>query len=249
VPKAAASTAAPAADVQLYAKDNAGNPLTTLVSNLQSAWLGGANAGEAARTLGGKLRDAVSVRDFGAKGDGVTDDSAAFQAALDAYCAVTVPAGQYLLASEIQVKPRRTITGAGRDTTRIIAQGPRAFTFNLNAGAYTVEPTGTPDWNRSRISQLTVQMATGGVLVHGHEFHAHGVRFVGGSPTGWCVELVDSNECSLREIAAGTGGGGDDLLANGIHFYGSNANPAVNYGDSLIEEVSIKLKSPTRPAS
>ena len=149
------------------------------------------------------------MRDFGAKGDGVTDDSAAFQAALDAYCAVTVPAGQYLLASEIQVKPRRTITGAGRDTTRIIAQGPRAFTFNLNAGAYTVEPTGTPDWNRSRISQLTVQMATGGVLVHGHEFHAHGVRFVGGSPTSWCVELVDfepSARCARSRPAPAAAG-------------------------------------------
>jgi hypothetical protein len=87
-------------------------------------------------------------------------------------------------------------------------------------------------------------MSTGGILVRGHEFHAHGLRFSGGAPSGWCLELVDSNECCLREIAAGTGGGNDDLLANGIHLYGSTANPTVNYGDSLIEEVSIKLKSP-----
>ena len=58
---------------------------------------------------------------------------------------MTVPAGQYLLASEIPGEAPPDHHRAGRDTTRIIAQGPRAFTFNLNAGAYTVEPTGTPD--------------------------------------------------------------------------------------------------------
>ena len=208
----------PAADVQLYAKDNAGNPLTTLVSNLQSAWLGGANAGEAARTLGSKLRDAVSVRDFGAKGDGVTDDSAAFQAALDAYCAVTVPAGQYLLASEIQVKPRRTITGAGATRPGSSPRG-RAPSRSTSMPAPTrssrpARPTGTARASASSPSrwQRAVSWSTATSSTPTACASSAAARPAGAS--SWST----SNECSLREIAAGTGGGGDDLLANGIHF-------------------------------
>ena len=44
----------------------------------------------------------------------------------------------------------------------------------------------------------------------------------------------------MREIQAGYGGGSDHLLANGIRW--APARPRVNYGDSLLEEISIKLK-------
>ncbi|MBN2631470.1 MAG: right-handed parallel beta-helix repeat-containing protein [Rhodobacteraceae bacterium] len=50
--------------------------------------------------------DAVDVRDFGAKGDGVTDDTAAFDAA-DAAAAgrtITVPAGTYLIAGNLTIE-------------------------------------------------------------------------------------------------------------------------------------------------
>ena len=79
--------------------------------------------GTTRRTIAGKLGETVSVKDFGAVGDGVADDSAAFQAALDQHGAIHVPAGTYRLDSEIQVKPRRRLFGAGRDATVIDARG------------------------------------------------------------------------------------------------------------------------------
>jgi len=49
------------------------------------------------RKLGNKATEWVSVKSFGATGDGVTDDSAAIQAALDAHDHVYIPNGTYLV--------------------------------------------------------------------------------------------------------------------------------------------------------
>ena len=61
-----------------------------------------AGTGAVARTVQGKLRDVVSVKDFGAVGDGVTDDRLAFQNAVTAVITggrgtVYVPEGTYLI--------------------------------------------------------------------------------------------------------------------------------------------------------
>lgn len=62
--------------------------------------------GAVARDVQSKLRDMVSVKDFGAVGDGVTDDTAAIQAAITAAKAanggtVFFPAGTYICASQL----------------------------------------------------------------------------------------------------------------------------------------------------
>jgi len=54
-----------------------------------------AGTGAVATTVQGKLRESVSVKDFGAVGDGVTDDTAAIQAALDSVGNIVFPGGVY----------------------------------------------------------------------------------------------------------------------------------------------------------
>ena len=76
-----------------------------------------AGSGASQRTVLDKLRDAVSVKDFGAVGDGVADDTAAIQAALSAASAGTavfVPAGTYLISTTLSVASAYvTIIGEG----------------------------------------------------------------------------------------------------------------------------------------
>jgi hypothetical protein len=60
-----------------------------------------AGTGAVTTTIQAKLRESVSVKDFGAVGDGITDDTAAIQAALNVSRNVYIPSGTYLVSSTI----------------------------------------------------------------------------------------------------------------------------------------------------
>lgn len=65
-----------------------------------------------------KLAQTVSVKDFGAVGDGVTDDTAAFQNAFDASSVIYVPEGTYILSDKISlVDSSLTLYGAGTNAS------------------------------------------------------------------------------------------------------------------------------------
>ena len=81
------------------------------------------------RTLQNKLDDFVSVADFGAKGDGSTDDTAAINRAMyEVYCkelftgskkAIYFPAGQYIISDYLKIPPFATLIGEGPFNTII----------------------------------------------------------------------------------------------------------------------------------
>lgn len=60
-------------------------------------------AGTAGRTAQDKLREIVSVKDFGAVGDGIADDTAAIQSALNTGNSIYVPNGTYIVSSGITI--------------------------------------------------------------------------------------------------------------------------------------------------
>jgi hypothetical protein len=92
-------------------------------SQLDAAVLGDsyftqAGTGAVTRTWLSKMREPVSVRDFGAVGDGVTDDTDAFQAAADHLATVggklRIPSGKYLITNTVSFDYAAAALGATR---------------------------------------------------------------------------------------------------------------------------------------
>jgi len=112
------------------------------------------------RTLTQKLDDVVSVKDFGAAGDG-TDQTAAFQRAVDqlfinnatkgiysSRVTLRIPAGEYLLSQSIKVPPFANIVGDGIDKVYINSSGTNVFkTVNELSVPGTYSPAADTDSN------------------------------------------------------------------------------------------------------
>jgi hypothetical protein len=74
-----------------------------------------------------KVPLAANVRDFGAKGDGVADDSAAFLAAIAKVerGAIEIPAGRYRITQILEItKPGVVLRGAGPERTMLVCPVP-----------------------------------------------------------------------------------------------------------------------------
>lgn len=81
-------------------------------------------AGATTRTIASRLSDSISVKDFGAVGDGVADDTAAIQAAIDrnvtGFNSVYFPAGVYKVTSQITISGDRVMLHGDGSASRIL---------------------------------------------------------------------------------------------------------------------------------
>ncbi|MBI1206777.1 MAG: hypothetical protein GC191_05750 [Azospirillum sp.] len=124
---------------RLLAFDTDGNPTASLPDNTdaQIGFLPG-GAGATARPVRDKLADLVSIKDFGAIGDGVVDDTVAIQAALTAHDAVLVPAGRYRITNTITVGYGQALAGLG-SASILQADGDAFDAIRLPDGYATVK--------------------------------------------------------------------------------------------------------------
>ncbi len=115
--------------------------VSTAISYYYKGYLGASTpivpgaSGNFTRTLQTKIDDYVSVKDFGALGDGSTNDVAAIQRALDElYCdtdrdderarrVLYFPAGDYRINASLKVPPFATLKGEGMNKTVIMNSG------------------------------------------------------------------------------------------------------------------------------
>jgi hypothetical protein len=91
--------------------------------------------GTAWEFIGDSSNGWVSVKNFGAKGDGVTDDTAAIQAATNYAVANNVPLyapkGVYLLSSTVDLTGLSTLFGDGKSMTSFVSNNVLAPVFEV----------------------------------------------------------------------------------------------------------------------
>lgn len=90
----------------------------------------------------------VSIKDFGAKGDGVADDTAAFKKAIaSAKGAIEVPTGKYVITDILEIKRSGVVLrGAGPDRTTLFFPKPLQQIRPLMSATTDGKPTSEYSW-------------------------------------------------------------------------------------------------------
>jgi hypothetical protein len=152
-----------------------------------------AGSGAVPTTVQTKLRETVSVKDFGAIGNGVADDTTAFQAALDASLSVEVPEGFYLISGTLVFRSKQSLRGAGSGVVRIRQTNLSAPLLQSANYATLAGTNNTGGVRRVEISGMTLEgtlsagipagtAAQDGIQIfgYGHVFNDLHVRNFGG---------------------------------------------------------------------
>ena len=158
-----------------------------------------ARIGAVSRTLPEKLDEAISVKDFGATGDGRTDDTIAFQAALDCGAQrVLIPEGVYVTTG-LEIKEKSgltTLQGIGKPVIRLTTGRNRvALTCNksqfVNLVDFTLESSGTKDDGNATVGILAVSKSY---------YSLSGLRFANFSARG--LQVKQCVYWGLQDITA-----------------------------------------------
>lgn len=165
------------------------------------------------------LPPGVSVKLFGAKGDGETDDTAAFHKALaDVKSgAIEVPPGRYRITGLLEIKrPNVVLRGAGPDRTVLFFPTP------LNDIK--------PDWGATTGGRKTSNYSwSGGFIVLRGSFQSRKLTDISGTATRGDKQVQVESAAGLRvgqEIEVYQSDTPDNTLA--VHLYSGDAGPVEN---------------------
>lgn len=175
-----------------------------------------------------KLNDTVSVKDFGAVGDGVTDDTAAIQAALDSGAStVTFTDGTYLIGSQVTVASNTVIdfgnsiinTGYNGSLFYVAGtSGSRKTNVTFKNGNLTATTVGTT-------GQMAIQAIwADNVSVRNTTFNDFGgamVKFNGGNFNCEVVDCVSNNSGLIGFYAEADGTASPIEECDNIRFVGN----------------------------
>jgi hypothetical protein len=158
----------------------------------------------AARSLAARAADTLSVRDFGAVGDGVTDDTAAIQAAVAASPSVYLPATTafYKVTDSILPRTGTQMIGSGASSTikLVLANGaPCTPVIDIQPGVTDVTLRNfVVDHNAALLAMNAVYAGNAGaqaaILAQGDRFVIDGVQ----------VKNAFGNGIFVAEFAAGS---------------------------------------------
>lgn len=186
-------------------------------------------------TVADKLSQIVSVQDFGAVGDGVTDDLNAFLAAVASFGptggAIYVPPGDYLVSDQITFDKPIYMFGAGAKSTTIITNDPTGNVILFDVAYCQVEKM-CFDAAVTRTAGAYIAMSINVIRSRVRDFTMLN-GFTGIAAT--CVDSVwidtgdifdtVSNGYGIRLLGDGVTAAGNDIYINKVTMSG-NANLA-----------------------
>lgn len=155
-----------------------------------------------------------TVRDFGAVGDGVTDDTDAIQHAIDDGSGhLDFPRGEYRISRtlliDLEKRSRSSISGAG-GTAKLVMHGPGPAIFLKATHAKTADPGGfrAEEWQHERMPTID------GIEIEGRHPEADGIQIVG-------VMQPTLTRVLIRQVrtAVYVTDRARNILINGCHFY------------------------------
>jgi hypothetical protein len=189
-----------------------------------------AGTGATARTLQNKLRDVISVKDFGAVGDGSTDDTAAIQAALTA--AATSSGSVYIPATTNSYKITDALTVP--DEVSVFGEG-----YGSCIQLFTAERNLLICGNVSTVKNLRLKMPSGFPLSDITLQNAIYISAKSGVTVqdNW-IELVDA-QSGINAYQS------RNVIITGNIIYGANWNPATNGAAASAADILIWGSDPT----
>lgn len=148
-----------------------------------------AGAGAVATTVQAKLRESVSVKDFGAVGDGIASDTAAIQAMFDAVASSGVkeiyfPPGTYLLPCN-RTDADYTCAVVIKGLKNVVVRGAKGTKFTQNTSG-----TGPSEYGMFRVEECV------GVTFTGFEMDGSGIVTTGTGANrsrGFLLATIDVN--------------------------------------------------------
>ncbi len=211
---------------------------------------------------GGQLLPFLNVKDYGAVGDGVTDDSAAIQNCLNLANAngggtVYLPVGIFMVASQLTIYGHTLFLGSGRYSTQLKAHS--LLNDRMIVNSKRAIGSGWDSWITIKGMNINQNVSTSDVtptFSRVEYFVIDDVRFV--NPDGTLLLLTGSADVSLNqhcifnnvEWAGGTQtqnvdiidiGSGTDIKITNCHFHGgksASGNPILSA--AIIDNLQIR---------
>lgn len=185
-------------DVEIWTVDNI-TSIAQLAAPNGSSLVGfiaaGAQNPQDARTVQSKLRDTISVKDFGAVGDGTTDDWQAIQDAVD-YAAgkskIIVPQGTYIISKEIKLPSDSWFEGQGVGNTVIKLANSAALLENVITSSNN---------NRSENTFRNYNIVVTDMTLDGN-YQRFSSWSGTGSQSGCCISIVATSNVLISRIYA-----------------------------------------------
>jgi len=161
--------------------DGNGNPIAvSLAGSMAAPDFTASGTGASTRTSQDKFSDMISVKDFGAVGDGLSDDTNAIINALSASNSVFIPEGDYLVSSSIRLNARQSLFGAGQksvlkalnnsfDVIEVVEDHIRVSNIRIEGGNIGVKLYGlTRPVVQTSVSDVTIVAPNTGVQLDGY---------------------------------------------------------------------------------